>query len=51
MEKPARRVIGWGMGRWLRPDTYPEEARRGPLVTVADEYGWPTAPADRAGGP
>jgi len=38
VEKLARRVIGWGVGRWLRPDTYPEEARRGPLVTVADEF-------------
>ena len=38
VEKLARRVVGWGMGRWLRPETYPQEARRGPLVTVADEF-------------
>ena len=38
VEKLSRRVIAWGMGRWLRPETYPEEARRGPLVTVADEF-------------
>ena len=38
VEKLARRVIGWGMGRWLRPGTYPREARRGPMVTVADEF-------------
>jgi tricorn protease len=38
VEKLARRVIAWGLGRWLRPDTYPLEARRGPLVTVADEF-------------
>ncbi len=38
VEKLSRRVIAWGMGRWLRPATYPEEARRGPLVTVADEF-------------
>ena len=38
VEKLARRVIAWGMGRWLRPETYPQEARRGPLVTVADEF-------------
>jgi len=38
VEKLARRVIGWGLGRWLRPETYPQEARRGPLVTVADEF-------------
>jgi tricorn protease len=38
VEKLARRVIAWGTGRWLRPETYPMEARRGPLVTVADEF-------------
>ncbi len=38
VEKLARRVVAWGMGRWLRPETYPQEARRGPLVTVADEF-------------
>jgi tricorn protease len=38
VEKLARRVIAWGMGRWERPETYPLEARRGPLVTLADEF-------------
>ena len=38
VEKLARRVIAWGTGRWQRPETYPLEARRGPLVTVADEF-------------
>jgi tricorn protease len=38
VEKLARRVIAWGLGRWERPQTYPLEARRGPLVTVADEF-------------
>ncbi len=38
VEKLARRVIGWCLGRWLRPEPYPQEARRGPLVTVADEF-------------
>jgi tricorn protease len=37
VEKLARRVIAWDMGRWLRPVSYPQEARRGPLVTLADE--------------
>ncbi|MGH3230993.1 MAG: S41 family peptidase, partial [Streptosporangiaceae bacterium] len=37
VEKLARRVIGWEMGRGMRPVSYPQEARRGPLVTVADE--------------
>ena len=38
VEKLARRVIGWCLRRWLRPVPYPREARRGPLVTVADEF-------------
>jgi tricorn protease len=37
VEKLARRVMAWDVGRWLRPVSYPQEARRGPLVTVADE--------------
>jgi tricorn protease len=38
VEKLARRVIGWCLGRWLQPEPYPRDARRGPLVTVADEF-------------
>jgi tricorn protease len=38
VEKLARRVIGWDIGRWMRPASYPREARRGPMVTVADEF-------------
>jgi tricorn protease len=38
VEKLARRVIAWDIPRWQRPETYPQEARRGPLVTVADEF-------------
>jgi tricorn protease len=38
VEKLARRVTGWAMGRWVQPRTYPREARRGPMVTVADEF-------------
>jgi tricorn protease len=37
VEKLARQVMAWDVGRWLRPVSYPEEARRGPLVTLADE--------------
>jgi tricorn protease len=37
-EKLARRVIGWEMGRWIQPISYPEDARRGPMVTVTDEF-------------
>jgi len=38
VEKLARRIIGWDLGRWLRPESYPEEAPRGPLVALADEF-------------
>jgi tricorn protease len=38
VEKLARRVIGWEMGRGVQPVSYPEDARRGPLVTVTDEF-------------
>jgi len=38
VEKLARRILGWDAGRWYRPVPYPEEARRGPIVTVADEF-------------
>jgi tricorn protease len=38
IEKLARRVIGWDMGRGVRPVSYPDDARRGPLVTVTDEF-------------
>jgi tricorn protease len=38
VQKLARRVIAWDMGRWLQPVTYPQESRRGPLVTLADEH-------------
>jgi len=38
VEKLARRVIGWDTGRGVQPTSYPEEARRGPLVLVADEF-------------
>ena len=38
VEKLARRVIGWEQGRGVRPVSYPEDGRRGPVVTVADEF-------------
>ena len=37
VEKLARRVIGWDVGRGLAPSTYPEDAPRGPVVALADE--------------
>jgi tricorn protease len=38
VEKLARRLIAWGTGRWIQPESYPQDARRGPMVTVADEF-------------
>jgi len=38
VEKLARRVIGWDQGRWIQPESYPQDGRRGPVVTVADEF-------------
>ncbi len=38
VEKVARHVIAWDLGRGFRPATYPEAARRGPMVTISDEY-------------
>ena len=31
------RVMAWDVARWFRPQSYPQDARRGPLVTLADE--------------
>jgi tricorn protease len=38
VEKLVRRVIGWENGRGIRPVPYPEDGRRGPVVTLADEF-------------
>ncbi len=38
VEKLARRVIGWDVARGLRPDTYPWDAPRGPMVALADQF-------------
>jgi tricorn protease len=38
VEKLARHVIGWDTARGMRPVPYPEDGRRGPFVTVADEF-------------
>jgi tricorn protease len=38
VEKLARRVMAWEVGRGIQPVSYPFEARRGPLVTVTDEF-------------
>jgi tricorn protease len=37
LEKLARRVIGWDVVRWRQAESYPVDARRGPLVALADQ--------------
>jgi tricorn protease len=38
IEKLARRVIGWDTVRHMSPATYPEDAPRGPLLCLANEW-------------
>jgi tricorn protease len=38
VEKLARRIVGWKIARHLRPYSYPQEARRGPMVALTDEF-------------
>jgi tricorn protease len=38
IEKLARRVIAWDVARDLRPQSYPLDAPRGPVVALADEF-------------
>jgi tricorn protease len=38
VEKLARRVIGWDVPSRLMPASYPQDAPRGPVVAIADEY-------------
>lgn len=38
VEKLARRIMGWDLGRGLQPRTYPQDAPRGPVVALADEF-------------
>ncbi|MFG3661150.1 S41 family peptidase [Streptomyces sp. NPDC047706] len=38
VEKLARRVVGWAVPRGMRPYSYPQDAPRGPVVAVADEF-------------
>jgi tricorn protease len=37
LEKLAHRVIGWDLIRWHEAQSYPVDARRGPLVTLANQ--------------
>ncbi|HEX6522017.1 MAG TPA: PDZ domain-containing protein [Streptosporangiaceae bacterium] len=36
--KLAPNVIAWDVARWYQPVSYPIDGRRGPLVTLADEF-------------
>jgi tricorn protease len=38
VEKLARRVIGWDVPRGLQPQSYPQDAPRGPVVALVDEF-------------
>jgi len=38
LEKLARRVVGWSVGRGVQPQTYPQDAPRGPMVALTDEF-------------
>jgi tricorn protease len=38
VEKLARRVTGWSVPRGMEPQTYPQDAPRGPMVAVIDEF-------------
>ncbi|MFJ8943465.1 S41 family peptidase [Streptomyces sp. NPDC102395] len=38
VEKLARRIVGWDVPRGMRPTSYPEDAPRGPVVAVANEF-------------
>ncbi|WP_329223824.1 PDZ domain-containing protein [Streptomyces sp. NBC_01485] len=38
IEKLARRIVGWDVPRGMRASSYPEDAPRGPVVAVANEF-------------
>jgi tricorn protease len=38
IEKLARKIMGWDVPRGLLPSTYPQDAPRGPVVALADEF-------------
>ncbi|MER5913394.1 S41 family peptidase [Streptomyces sp. NPDC001982] len=38
VEKLARRIVGWVVPRGRRPRSYPEDAPRGPVVAIANEF-------------
>jgi tricorn protease len=38
IEQLSRRIIGWDAARYIRPESYPTTAPRGPVVTLTDEF-------------
>jgi len=38
LEKVARKRIGYNLSRWTQPQSYPEEAAAGPVVTLTNEH-------------
>ncbi|MFI6348959.1 S41 family peptidase [Streptomyces sp. NPDC050560] len=38
VEKLARRIVGWDLPRGMTPSSYPDDAPRGPLFVVANEF-------------
>jgi tricorn protease len=38
VEKLARRIMGWDLGRGRRPGTYPQDVPRGPVVALTNEF-------------
>ncbi|MDG4862761.1 S41 family peptidase, partial [Streptomyces sp. T-3] len=38
VEKLARRIVGWDLPRGMRASSYPVDAPRGPVVSVANEF-------------
>lgn len=38
VEKLARRVVSWGVGRHRSPMSYPHDAPRGPVILLTDEH-------------
>ena len=38
VEKLARQIIAWDVPRGMRPESYPQDAPRGPMVALSDEW-------------
>ena len=38
IEKLARKIMGWDLPRGMRPVTYPQDAPRGPVVALTDQF-------------